>query len=1126
MELDGSAVSNAIAEQVLGEIIESGGDVQDSAVQILQQDASVAVQDFGVPRGYWIVDHVIGQVMYPNLSRPEGTLTFGTAVSNLIGLNSAASAVVVELVTLGAASRALDSHLDAQIALAEAHADGLVSHNGDYVSPQSPETPNNPSNPQDPGDSGDKDPWNGNDAGNSSSSDNEGSNGISDGGLGVGGSNDADNNGHEDSDNDNNASGSGGSEDHTGEATGQHDSSDNDASWWPVVIDLDQDGVELAFGKPIYFDWDDDGYIERSTWAAADDGFLVLDLNADGSRGVGDGKIDQARELAFSLWGNASDTDLQALGRAFDLNRDGVLNASDAVWSELRIWQDLDQDAVTDDGELKTLADWGITEINLTYDNGAAFDNRDDDITVFGNTLAGLASYTRDGVVVEGGVGDIALAASTDGWKRVETSVGFDLVGESSGVQTRRYIDLSKPSSANSTLSGDTYAGAYGDSRHNILNGVGATLGLLLDGGAGNDSITGSASDDVIIGGEGVDTLNGGAGDDLLALGEGASNALQIVKGGAGSDIYVLDANSGLVYLEDVSETGSTDRVVFQGIALTDVSYKILHGELVLSWSSAGGAGSLSVANKGLDIESFEFANRRVTLEELKVVTATSAQDIDLGTVTYQLGGGWIGAKREETVLIPENVVVDGSRFWVMSQDGGLLKAVQLEVTLTSDGKTALQVINAKHSWDIGLFDQLISDFSATQNYWSSNGIDTNTVETGAAAGYGLVRFATDNSFHHSGFVSTSEKTELLNSADFTDVSYRMGGGWIGNVPKETLRVENKYLEDGSEFWIMTNAGGYLKSIKLAVSFDIQGRMGLQVLEAKHSSQTHKYEELMGDFGKLQAYWNSNGSSNAIVETHHQGGYGVLEFAVLDTYYGGFISTSEPTYLSEHFDFGRVEYALDGGSIGNPIRGAVDIPEEALGDGSKFWIMARDGHYLKAVQLELSYSDQGQAGLKVVAAKYSTETNRLDALMNDFEAMQSYWNSNGRNNLTTESNAQHGYGVIEFSSVDHRIEDGFVSKTDPSDLQRVVDLSHGGPAYSAGDGVDRFEFSPGDGDIVISNFEDGDDLIALKSQEVAYSSLSFQQQSNDAVIEFANGEQLTLQNFAVGSLSIDDFVFS
>ncbi|WP_209097711.1 calcium-binding protein [Shimia sp. R10_1] len=407
------------------------------------------------------------------------------------------------------------------------------AHNGDYVSPQSPETPNNPSESRDPGDSGDKDPWNGNDSGSGS-------------GNSLGHETDQGSTGTTTGDD---WSPSGG-EWHGGNGDQSHGTPDPSlpdnpdySGVQPVVIDLDFDGVELAFGNPIYFDWDDDGYKEQATWAAADDGFLVLDLNADGSRGGGDGKIDQAREIAFSLWGNTSDTDLQALGRAFDLNRDGVLNASDAVWSELRIWQDLDQDAVTDDGELKTLADWGITEINLTYDNGAAFDDREDDITVFGSTLAGLASYTREGVVVEGGVGDLELAYTEHGWKRVETADGYSIEFETG--EEYRFVELEGTASTDVDLTTNAISGVSGNAGDNRLDATDFTRNVQITGADGNDTLLGGAKDDFLSGGAGVDRLAGRSGNDVLFV-DRDDLTDGYVSGGDGIDAVYIEDTSGV----------------------------------------------------------------------------------------------------------------------------------------------------------------------------------------------------------------------------------------------------------------------------------------------------------------------------------------------------------------------------------------------------------------------------------------------------------------------------------------------------------------------------------------------------------------------------------------------------
>ena len=139
----------------------------------------------------------------------------------------------------------------------------------------------------------------------------------------------------------------------------------------PVILDLDGDGVEVSFGTQAAFDLDGDGFREPTAWAAPEDGFLVIDLEADGTRGAGDGKIDQAKELAFAQWAEAGATDLQALAEArdadgnlvFDTNGDGVLDANDTSWSEMKVWQDFDQDGVTDEGELQMLESLGISLI-------------------------------------------------------------------------------------------------------------------------------------------------------------------------------------------------------------------------------------------------------------------------------------------------------------------------------------------------------------------------------------------------------------------------------------------------------------------------------------------------------------------------------------------------------------------------------------------------------------------------------------------------------------------------------------------------------------------------------------------------------------------------------------------
>ena len=161
----------------------------------------------------------------------------------------------------------------------------------------------------------------------------------------------------------------------------------------PLVLDLDGDGFELATegNSRTWFEFDTDGFGERTGWLrGGDDGFLVRDSN-------GNGQIDDVTEM----FGNAATSGFAMLG-AYDLNADGVIDASDAVYAQLRVWRDSDGDAAVDPGELKTLAELGIVSISLA--NAAPAQATD----AAGNAIVHTGSFTRaDGST--GGIADVAL---------------------------------------------------------------------------------------------------------------------------------------------------------------------------------------------------------------------------------------------------------------------------------------------------------------------------------------------------------------------------------------------------------------------------------------------------------------------------------------------------------------------------------------------------------------------------------------------------------------------------------------------------------------------------------------------------------------------------------------------
>ena len=124
----------------------------------------------------------------------------------------------------------------------------------------------------------------------------------------------------------------------------------------PLVLDLNGDGVNLVNKSAgVMFDMDNNGTLDHTSWVAPQDGLLAIDLNHDGV-------INNQSEL----FGNTSTTNSGFATLAnYDVNGDGVINAKDADFSKLLVWQDVNQDGISQVGELHSLESLGIASINL-----------------------------------------------------------------------------------------------------------------------------------------------------------------------------------------------------------------------------------------------------------------------------------------------------------------------------------------------------------------------------------------------------------------------------------------------------------------------------------------------------------------------------------------------------------------------------------------------------------------------------------------------------------------------------------------------------------------------------------------------------------------------------------------
>jgi Ca2+-binding RTX toxin-like protein len=148
---------------------------------------------------------------------------------------------------------------------------------------------------------------------------------------------------------------------------------------------------------------------------------------------------------------------------------------------------------------------------------------------------------------------------------------------------------------------------------------VGTAEDQLLDGGAGNDRLSGGPGDDTLDGGDGTDTTDGGPGNDVIISGEvqpppgtiGIVNGILIADGQWGQDLITIERtgiDDVIVRVNEVSRTFDMDNftgVLLRGNAGFDdlrILDPVVAGSLVRRVTLRGGNGNDTlVGNQGAD---------------------------------------------------------------------------------------------------------------------------------------------------------------------------------------------------------------------------------------------------------------------------------------------------------------------------------------------------------------------------------------------------------------------------------------------------------------------------------------------------------------------------------------------
>jgi Ca2+-binding RTX toxin-like protein len=318
----------------------------------------------------------------------------------------------------------------------------------------------------------------------------------------------------------------------------------------------------------------------------------------------------------------------------------------------------------------------GVEHIQLNASGGADTITVNDltgtDTTQVAIDLAAISTGAGDGspdnVIVDGTAGDDVI--------KIAGSGGSITV---SGLAAK--VTIAHAEGANDTL---TINGLGGNDTIDASGLKAGQAKLVINGGDGNDTITGSAGNDTIIGGRGTDVAKLGAGDDTFAW-----------NPGEGSD--TVDGQSG------------TDTLLFNGANVNE--------KMTLSANGTHATLFRDVGNITMDLNSVEHVQLNalggadtITVNDL-TGTGVSQVAIDLGAQPGSPGGDG----QDDTIVINGT---GGDDVITLTENNGVLTVSGLAttVTITNFESTDHIVINGLGGDDVINASQLGSVVQLTEN--------------------------------------------------------------------------------------------------------------------------------------------------------------------------------------------------------------------------------------------------------------------------------------------------------------------------------------------------------------------------------------------------------------------------